>query len=45
MLKDKTRTEFYKNVIFSNKEVFQDKIVMDVGTGTGTYTTFPNQKL
>jgi len=35
MLKDKTRTEFYKNVIFSNKELFEGKIVMDVGTGTG----------
>ncbi|XP_054278834.1 protein arginine N-methyltransferase 6 [Macrosteles quadrilineatus] len=40
MLKDKTRTEFYKNVIFSNKEVFQDKIVMDVGTGTGILSIF-----
>ncbi|XP_046662593.1 protein arginine N-methyltransferase 6 [Homalodisca vitripennis] len=40
MLKDKVRTEFYKNVIFSNKEIFQDKIVMDVGTGTGILSIF-----
>lgn len=35
MLKDKTRTELYKDVIFSNKELFKDKTIMDVGTGTG----------
>lgn len=42
MLKDNVRTEFYKNVILSNKEIFQDKVVMDVGTGTGIIFIFQN---
>lgn len=42
MLKDNVRTEFYKNVILSNKEIFQDKVVMDVGTGTGIIFIYQN---
>lgn len=35
MLKDKPRQRAYKDAIFSNKELFQGKIVLDVGAGTG----------
>lgn len=35
MLNDKSRIHSYKNAIFSSKEKFRDKTVMDVGAGTG----------
>ncbi|KAJ8670484.1 hypothetical protein QAD02_001743 [Eretmocerus hayati] len=40
MLDDKSRTLAYKNAIFNMKEHFADKIVMDVGAGTGILTIF-----
>lgn len=35
MLKDTVRTEAYRDFIYDNKDVFQGKVVMDVGCGTG----------
>lgn len=40
MLSDKVRTLAYKNAIFNCKDKFQDKIVMDVGAGTGILSIF-----
>lgn len=35
MLRDRPRQEAYKQAIAANKHAFQDKIVLDVGAGTG----------
>lgn len=35
MLKDRSRTNAYYNAIMENKQFFRDKIVLDVGCGTG----------
>ena len=35
MLKDKPRTEAYKDFIEKNADFFKDKVVVDVGAGTG----------
>lgn len=35
MLRDRPRQEAYKNAIMKNADLFKDKIVMDVGAGTG----------
>uniref|UniRef100_A0A6N2MRV8 Protein arginine N-methyltransferase domain-containing protein n=1 Tax=Salix viminalis TaxID=40686 RepID=A0A6N2MRV8_SALVM len=40
MLKDVVRTKTYQNVIFQNKFLFKDKIVLDVGAGTGILSLF-----
>lgn len=40
MLQDRIRTEAYQNFILSNKEVFQDKVVLDAGCGTGILSMF-----
>jgi protein arginine N-methyltransferase 1 len=40
MLKDKTRTHSYMNAIMKAPEVFKDKIVLDVGCGTGILSIF-----
>lgn len=40
MLKDKTRTLAYKNAIMKNKHLFEGKIVLDVGCGTGILSIF-----
>ena len=40
MLNDKPRTLAYKNAIFNMKDQFADKIVMDVGAGTGNNRKF-----
>ena len=40
MLQDKTRTLSYKNAFLSNPEVFKNKIVLDVGCGTGILSMF-----
>ena len=41
MLKDTARIQAYKNAIFSCIEYFKDKIVMDVGAGTGRFRLWP----
>jgi len=35
MIKDKPRTEAYLKAIQANQELFRDKVVLDVGAGTG----------
>jgi len=40
MLKDNVRTESYMNACLNNKDVFNGKIVMDVGCGTGILSIF-----
>lgn len=40
MLNDQIRTGAYHNAIMSQKEYFKDKIVMDVGCGTGILSLF-----
>ncbi|CAK8698268.1 unnamed protein product [Clavelina lepadiformis] len=40
MLQDKIRTLSYQNAILNNKEAFHDKIVLDVGCGTGILSMF-----
>ncbi|XP_066992877.1 uncharacterized protein Art8 isoform X2 [Anabrus simplex] len=40
MLRDRHRTETYKQAIFSLQECIKDKVVMDVGTGTGILSIF-----
>ncbi|KAJ9092510.1 hypothetical protein QFC19_008723 [Naganishia cerealis] len=40
MLRDTTRTVSYGRFILSNPDVFKDKLVMDVGCGTGILSMF-----
>ena len=40
MLKDKPRTEAYKTFIEQNGELIRDKVVVDVGAGTGILSLF-----
>jgi len=40
MLKDKERTGTYQDAIMKNPEVFKDKIVLDIGCGTGILSIF-----
>ncbi|XP_058017535.1 protein arginine N-methyltransferase 3-like [Ahaetulla prasina] len=40
MLKDKVRTESYRDFIYLNPHIFRDKIVLDVGCGTGILSMF-----
>ena len=40
MLKDSVRTVTYKNAILHNKHLFRDKVVLDVGCGTGILSMF-----
>ena len=40
MLKDKVRTGAYQKAILNNKEIFKDKIVLDIGSGTGILSFF-----
>ncbi|GFQ01601.1 protein arginine n-methyltransferase 1.1 [Phtheirospermum japonicum] len=40
MLKDVVRTKTYQNVIYKNPFLFKDKIVLDVGAGTGILSLF-----
>jgi protein arginine N-methyltransferase 1 len=41
MLQDTARIQAYKNAIFSCVEYFKDKVVMDVGAGTGRFRLLP----
>lgn len=40
MLKDTVRTKTYQNVIYQNTFLFKDKVVLDVGAGTGILSLF-----
>ncbi|CCK72184.1 protein-arginine omega-N methyltransferase HMT1 KNAG_0J01020 [Huiozyma naganishii CBS 8797] len=40
MLQDTVRTLSYRNAIIQNKDMFKDKIVLDVGCGTGILSMF-----
>ena len=40
MLKDEVRTDTYMNSIMQNKHLFKDKVVLDVGCGTGILSMF-----
>ena len=40
MLQDQVRTEGYMNAILKNKEAFKDKVVLDVGCGSGILSLF-----
>jgi protein arginine N-methyltransferase 3 len=40
MLKDTVRTDAYRDFIYGNKHLFQNKIVLDVGCGTGILSMF-----
>lgn len=35
MLKDAVRTDAYRDFIYENKNIFKDKVVLDIGCGTG----------
>ena len=37
---DKIRTNAYMNSIINNRHLFEDKIVMDIGSGTGILSIF-----
>jgi protein arginine N-methyltransferase 3 len=39
-LQDKVRTESYRDFILNNPETFKDKVVMDIGCGTGILSMF-----
>lgn len=40
MLKDEVRTMSYRNAIYQNKHLFDGKVVLDVGCGTGILSMF-----
>jgi len=40
MLKDSIRTDAYRDFIYDNKHLFKDKVVLDVGCGTGILSMF-----
>lgn len=40
MLKDQVRTLTYRNSMYQNKHLFKDKVVLDVGSGTGVLCMF-----
>lgn len=43
MLKDRVRTLSYRQAIHKNKDLFKDKVVLDVGCGTGILSMFAAQ--
>ncbi|KAJ3218861.1 Protein arginine N-methyltransferase 3 [Dinochytrium kinnereticum] len=43
MLKDTVRTDSYRDFIYMNKDLFKDKVVLDVGCGTGILSMFAAQ--
>ena len=43
MIKDKVRTESYMNAMIQNPQLFQDKIVLDIGCGTGILSIFASR--
>ncbi|KAJ2452738.1 hypothetical protein EV183_002717 [Coemansia sp. RSA 2336] len=40
MLQDKVRTEGYRDFIYDSRDIFQGKVVLDVGCGTGILSMF-----
>ena len=40
MLKDEVRTLTYRRSMWDNKHLFKDKVVLDVGCGTGILSMF-----
>jgi protein arginine N-methyltransferase 1 len=40
MLKDEVRTLTYRNAMYHNRHLFKDKVVLDVGSGTGILSMF-----
>lgn len=40
MLKDEVRTKSYMHAILRNKHLFEGKVVLDVGCGTGILSMF-----
>lgn len=40
MLKDEIRTVTYREAIYNNKHIFKNKVVLDVGCGTGILSLF-----
>lgn len=40
MLRDEVRTGTYRNAILQNTNLFRDKVVLDVGCGTGILCMF-----
>ncbi|KAJ5601681.1 hypothetical protein N7510_011215 [Penicillium lagena] len=40
MLKDTVRTDSYRDFVYDNKHLFKDKVVLDVGCGTGILSMF-----
>ncbi|OQD77853.1 hypothetical protein PENDEC_c002G02581 [Penicillium decumbens] len=40
MLKDTIRTDAYRDFVYENKHIFKDKVVLDVGCGTGILSMF-----
>lgn len=40
MLSDTVRTKTYRDFILQNKDLFKDKVVLDVGCGTGILSLF-----
>ena len=40
MISDNIRTKSYRDFIYKNKHIFKDKIVLDVGCGTGILSLF-----
>lgn len=43
MIKDKVRTESYMNAMIQNPHLFQNKIVLDIGCGTGILSIFASR--
>ncbi|OHS99952.1 protein arginine N-methyltransferase [Tritrichomonas foetus] len=43
LLKDRTRTEAFKNAILQNPDLFRCKAVLDAGTGTGIFAMWAAQ--
>jgi type I protein arginine methyltransferase len=45
MLKDEVRTRSYRDAIYQNRHLFQDKVVLDVGCGTAILSMFVLSKM
>ena len=43
MIRDKPRTDSYRDAILNNAQYFKDKVVMDIGAGTGILSLFAKQ--